>query len=137
MRLKIALFLTLPLLLLTACTARPLEMPAEAPRLEVPATLLNCAAMPKHPCPAQPEPAGPPAPVKKRTMFASFFSKEKPVAGTPAAGSVSQPQQCTEKDRLRWEAMVFNWGADCQSKLQAVSGYLKDSSPPARPAPHK
>lgn len=33
---------------------------------------------------------------------------------------------CTEKQRLRWEAMILNWGADCQSKLAALAALVKN-----------
>lgn len=66
-------------------------------------------------------------------MLARLFQKEPPAAETPAASDV-KPQQCTEKDRLRWEAMLFHWGADCESKLRSVRD-IKPVFPPARPAP--
>lgn len=105
MKTKTPLFLALLCLSLTACTEPLLPAPV-IQHIEVPATLLTCGARPAHPCP-------------------------QPVAKPPAPPPA---RQCTEKDRLRWEAMLMHWGDDCESKLRAVKGFLRDVSPPVNPA---
>jgi len=74
------------------------------PVAEIPASLRTCASRPAAPC-------------------------QQNQLQEPAA-----PIRCTEKDRLRWEAMMFNWGSDCESKLNALSGYIAAAFPPAQPA---
>jgi len=112
-----------------ACTALPDDPPPVLAPLELPDSLTTCAPRPAHPCPApvNVEVAGPSEMLKNvsRETFWQKFTKYltpapeviaeiKPVPYIPA------PRTCTDKQRLRWEAMLMNWGEDCQSKLKAV-----------------
>lgn len=43
----------------------------------------------------------------------------------PLADPAAPERVCTEKQRLRWEAMMMDWGRDCESKLGAARGLIK------------
>ena len=48
------------------------------------------------------------------------------MANWRGAAETAEPRPtCTEKDRLRWEAKLNQWGADCESKLKRVGALVK------------
>lgn len=98
--------------------------------LDVPDALTHCAAMPAHPCPevehAGPDtPAAAPAPL---TLWQRLTGMKLPEGVQPTAeGQVTPPPRvCPEKSRWRWEAMLVNWGRDCESKLAATRKVIKE-----------
>lgn len=93
--------------------------------------LVTCTAMPPHPCPLEKtETAGPVAPVvSHETYWSKFVGRFNPIApetldNIKAETKPAPPRICTEKQRLRWEAMMMQWGKDCESKLKSVRGLI-------------
>ena len=123
---KTRLSLILPALLLAACTAPPSQPPVVEKPLEIPETLTVCESRPAPPCEnltQSPDNATLVAAPSRWDKITGMFSK--PVTGPEKPLETPAAPICTEKDRLRWEALVMKAHADCKGKLDRVRNMLK------------
>lgn len=87
---------------------------------------MTCERRPAHPCPPSPAPSV----SLPESEAGTFQEKLKTLFGSePVKQSVShetnrETRHCTEKARLRWEAMLMHAHADCMSKLARVRKLL-------------